>query len=129
MSQIKIYGLKSNLDKNKTLISKAIHDSVMLALKYPKEKRFHRFIPIDYDDFIYPDDRTSDYIIIEISMFEGRSIDSKKALIHNLYINLQKDVGISANDVEITIFETPKENWGIRGLPADELMLNYKVEV
>jgi hypothetical protein len=38
-------------------------------------------------------------------------------------------LGIHKNDVEITIFETPRENWGIRGLPGDELPLNYKVDV
>jgi 4-oxalocrotonate tautomerase family enzyme len=129
MSQIKIYGLKSNLDKNRMLISTAIHNSVMTALKYPKEKKFHRFIPMESDCFIYPDDRTSDYIIIEISMFEGRTIEAKKSLIRSLYDNIQQDVGISTNDVEITIFETPKENWGIRGLPADELILNYKIDI
>ena len=36
---------------------------------------------------------------------------------------------IDLNDVEITIFETPKENWGIRVENADELQLNYKVNV
>ncbi|MBP6190480.1 MAG: tautomerase family protein, partial [Acinetobacter sp.] len=36
---------------------------------------------------------------------------------------------ISAQDVEITIFETPKSNWGIRGKNADELNLNYKVNI
>lgn len=43
--------------------------------------------------------------------------------------NIASSSEISVNDVEITIFETPKENWGIRGLPGDELALNYKVEV
>jgi hypothetical protein len=28
-----------------------------------------------------------------------------------------------------TIFETPKHNWGFRGLPGDEHQLNYKIEV
>jgi hypothetical protein len=30
--------------------------------------------------------------------------------------------------MKFTITETPRHNWGIRGLPADELTLNYKVE-
>nr|WP_285724482.1 tautomerase family protein [Psychromicrobium sp. YIM S02556] len=38
-------------------------------------------------------------------------------------------LGISVQDIEITITETPRENWGIRGLPADELDLNYPVSV
>ncbi|MFZ5900336.1 hypothetical protein ACUM6F_03305 [Desulforudis sp. DRI-14] len=38
-------------------------------------------------------------------------------------------VGIAPQDLEITIFETPQGNWGIRGKPGDELALNYKVQV
>jgi hypothetical protein len=34
-----------------------------------------------------------------------------------------------ASDVESTIFETSKHNWDIRSVPADELGLNYEVEV
>jgi hypothetical protein len=28
-----------------------------------------------------------------------------------------------------TVLETPKHHWGIRGLPGDELALEYTVEV
>lgn len=129
MAQIKIYGLKSNFNENKTAISASIHDAVMSALEYPPEKKFHRFIALDVEDFIYPDDRSDKYIIIEISMFEGRSIDAKKSLIREICLNIEQQVGITPHDVEITLFETPKANWGIRGVPADELSLGYKVEV
>ncbi len=129
MAQIKIYGLKTNLDENRSLILAAIHDAVMSALEYPPEKKFHRFISLNPDEFIYPNDRSEQYIIIEISMFEGRSVEAKKSLIRNIFSNINAQVGISPQDIEITIFETPKENWGIRGLPADELALGYKVEV
>ncbi len=129
MAQIKVYGLKSNLDQNRASISVAIHKAVMSALEYPSEKKFHRFISLNEGEFIYPEDRSEKYIIIEISLFEGRSIDAKKNLIRELYLNIQEQCNVIAQDVEITIFETPKENWGIRGIPGDELKLSYKVEV
>lgn len=53
----------------------------------------------------------------------------KKGLLRLLFTRLETELNISPNDVEITIFETPRCNWGIRGLPGDELQLNYKVEV
>ena len=62
-------------------------------------------------------------------MFEGRSIEAKKALIRGINLNIAAQAGITSQDIEITIFETPKENWGIRGMPGDELALGYKVEV
>ncbi|MBV1871060.1 MAG: tautomerase family protein [Gammaproteobacteria bacterium] len=129
MAQIKIYGLKSNLDENKLAISASIHDAVMSALEYPPEKKFHRFISLEPSEFIYPSDRSEKYIIVEISMFEGRSIEAKKNLIKGIYSNINKQTDITSQDIEITIFETPKANWGIRGLPGDELALGYKVEV
>lgn len=62
-------------------------------------------------------------------MFEGRSTSAKKLLIQTLFQNIQNQCNISTQDIEITIIEIPKENWGIRGQFGDELALNYKVDV
>jgi phenylpyruvate tautomerase PptA (4-oxalocrotonate tautomerase family) len=129
MAQIKIYGLKTNLDERKAAISNSIHAAVMSALKYPPEKRFHRFISLEQSEFIYPDNRSDKYIIIEISMFEGRSIDTRKSLIREIFSSIGSHTGITPQDIEITIIETPRENWGIRGVPGDELQLGYEIEV
>jgi phenylpyruvate tautomerase PptA (4-oxalocrotonate tautomerase family) len=129
MAQIKIYGLKSALAAKRQALSDAIHASVVEAVQFPPEKRFHRFISLDRDEFIHPQDRSDDYTIIEISMFEGRSAGTKKQLIRLLFENIEARTSISPVDIEITIFETPKANWGIRGLPADELGLSYKIEI
>ena len=34
-----------------------------------------------------------------------------------------------ATDLEIVITESPRHNWGVRGISGDELSLSYKVEV
>ena len=62
-------------------------------------------------------------------MFEGRSVETRKQLIRLLFERLQARLGIAPEDVEITITLTPRHDWGIRGLPGDELGLSYKVEV
>lgn len=129
MSQFKIYALSSTIGQHRSQLSTAIHEALVSALSYPAEKKFQRFIALHAEDFIYPADRSHNYVIIEISMFEGRSIDSKKSLIRQLFNNIEVLCGISPQDVEITIFETPKHHWGIRGQCGDELALNYKVEV
>ncbi len=129
MAQVKIYGLSDSLDLKKDDISKAIHESLMDVFKLPESKQFHRFIRLDADDFIYPSDRNTFYTIIELSIFEGRSVEAKKDLIRSIFLKMKQYTKIDEHNVEITIFETPKSNWGIRGLPADELVLNYKVNV
>ncbi|MFW9261133.1 tautomerase family protein [Nostoc sp. CALU 546] len=129
MVQIKVYGLADKLNLVKSELSNIIHTSVIEVLQLTPEKRFHRFFPLDKSDFYYPSDRSDNYLIIEISMFEGRSVETKKQLIHLLIKNINENLNIPVYDIEITIFETPKYNWGIRGLTGDELILNYKVEV
>jgi phenylpyruvate tautomerase PptA (4-oxalocrotonate tautomerase family) len=129
MSQIKIYARKATINQHRDGLSTAIHDALIEALSYPPEKKFQRFIALDAADFIYPADRSDAYTIIEISMFVGRSKEAKKSLVKHLFANIRERAGIAPHDIEITIFETPQENWGIRGQCGDDLMLNYKVDV
>jgi 4-oxalocrotonate tautomerase family enzyme len=129
MAQVVVYGRRESLDQRRSVLSEAIHAAIMSALEYPPEKKFQRFIALDQSDFIYPEDRGADYTIIEISMFEGRTEAAKRALIVELFTRVEAEAGISPHSLEITITETPKANWGIRGQNAADLALNYRVEV
>ena len=129
MSQIKIYGLRAHLDPIKPLLSDVIHSCVVDALSFPKDKRAHRFSPMEEGDFFYPASASPKYTIIEISMFEGRAVDTKKALIRALFERISAQCDRKPNEIEITITETPRHNWGFRGLPGDEIGLPYKVDV
>ena len=46
MAQVKIFGRDIHLKMNRKRLSEATYTSVMEALKYPKEKKFHRFISL-----------------------------------------------------------------------------------
>jgi Tautomerase enzyme len=129
MAQVKIFGLGEHLDSINQRLSDVIHSCVVDALQYPPDKRIHRFFPLERSDFIYPADRSERYTIIEFSMFEGRSVEAKKQLIRLMFERVQRECGIAPQDLEMTIFETPKHNWGFRGLPGDEHNLNYKVKI
>jgi phenylpyruvate tautomerase PptA (4-oxalocrotonate tautomerase family) len=129
MGQIKIFGIKEQLHPIREQLSEILHECVMEAFQYPKDKKCHRFIYLEEDSFFYFEGRTEKHTIIEISVFEGRSVEAKKKLYRLLFDRFENELGISNMDLEITIFETPKHNWGIRGKSADELMLNYKVNI
>ena len=128
MAQFVVYGHAAVLRPRIRQLSDAIHGAAVTALQLPAGKRFQRFVPLDPDCFVAPPDRSQDYTIIEVSMFEGRSTATKKHLISELYRTMSA-MGLRANDVEITITETPRANWGIRGVTGDELQLSYQVEV
>ena len=67
MAQIKIYGLTATVNQYRTLLSSAIQQAVVDALSYPVEKKFQRYIGLETADYIYPNDRSQHYLIIEIS--------------------------------------------------------------
>jgi phenylpyruvate tautomerase PptA (4-oxalocrotonate tautomerase family) len=129
MAQVKVYGLRSSLSAIRAELSDAIHESLMEAFALPREKRFQRFFPLEREEFLFPADRSDKYTIVEISVFEGRTPEAKKRLITTLFSRVQARANVSPQDLEITIHETPRSNWGIRGKPGDELALDYKVNV
>jgi hypothetical protein len=129
LAQVKVYGLQAHLNSIKAELSEVIHQGLVEAFKLPQDKKFQRFILLEPGDFIFPSDRSEKYTIIEILMFEGRSVEAKKRLSGLLYKLLAASFGITAQDLEIVMIETSKHNWGIRGLPGDELTLNYTVKV
>ena len=129
MAQVKIYGIKEHLNPIKPKLSEVIHQCVIEALQFPPDKRAHRFFPLAKEDMLYPAGRTDAYTIIEITMIEGRTIESRKKLIRLLFDKIRDEVGIGHQDVEICITESPACNWGFRGMHGDEVKLNYKIEV
>ncbi|MFJ7667407.1 hypothetical protein ACIQXI_09870 [Lysinibacillus sp. NPDC097195] len=74
MSQIKVYGVQERLNPIKATLSDIIHFCMVEALGLPTDKKFPRFFPMNKEDFYYPSDRTDSYKILEISMFEGRTL-------------------------------------------------------
>ncbi|HEY4213639.1 MAG TPA: tautomerase family protein [Steroidobacteraceae bacterium] len=131
MAQVKIYGLASRLNPVKAALSQAIHACVVEALKFPPDKRAHRFFPMEPEDFYIPggQGRSDRYTIVEISLFEGRTVEAKKHLIHLMFERIAVATGITPADLEITLTETPRHNWGFRGQTGDEVGLDYKVNV
>jgi len=117
---ITIYGLKETLTPRRKAIAKAIYDSLNLGLDIPHGKHTIRFECLDKEDFFYPEDRSENYIAIEINLMQGRLEGTKKRLIKMLFSELEYKIGIKSYDVEITIKEQPAHCGGFRGMTGDE---------
>jgi len=129
MPLVKIETRKSWNASQKKEIMEAIHSSMREALKIPENDRDIRFHEHHPDDFQVSPDKTENYILVEISMFIGRSLQAKKELYQDIVTNLGK-LGVLASDVFVVLHEVPLENWGIRGgIPASEVDLGFKVGV
>ncbi|WP_110601714.1 tautomerase family protein [Salinicola lusitanus] len=125
-----VYGIKEHINPIKAQLSNVIHGCMQEVLGMPEGKRAHRFVPLDAEDFYFPDDRTSAYTVIEINMMQGRSKETQKALIKALFRQIEAEIGISPIDIEITLKEQPAHCWGFRGMTGDEARdLQYSVNV
>ena len=127
---IVIYGIREKLNPIKDQLSDVIHESMRAVLGMPEDKRAHRFIPLDREDFYYPGGRSDSYTVIEINMMKGRKEETQKSLIKSLFKNIENQLYIRPVDVEITIKEQESYQWGFRGITGDEVNdLQYKVNV
>ena len=126
---ILIYGCRAHLDPIKAPLSEIIHDCMKSVLGLPEDKRAHRFIPMEPEDFYAPGGRSEAYTVIEINMMAGRTVETKKELIKTLFSRIESGLKISPIDIEITIHEQPDHCWGFRGMTGDEARLDYKVKV
>ena len=63
-------------------------------------------------------------------MFEGRTINAKKALYKAKNANLASNPGIDGDDITIVLIEPPLENWSIKGgKPANEVEIGFNITV
>ncbi|MAZ65991.1 MAG: tautomerase family protein [Kangiellaceae bacterium] len=127
---IVIYGIKEKLNPIKAQLSDVIHACMQSVLGMPEDKRAHRIVPLEREDFYYPGGRSDAYTVIEINMMAGRKPETQKALIKALFIEIERQLGLAPIDVEITIKEQQPYQWGFRGMTGDEAKdLKYKVNV
>jgi phenylpyruvate tautomerase PptA (4-oxalocrotonate tautomerase family) len=130
MPQAKIYGIRENLVPHRDAISEAVNESISQAFKFPRERRLQRFFPMDRADFIYPaHERSERYTIIEIETFEGRTPETLKELVRQIYRRVPEATGIEPRDIDVIVSEQPRHAWGLMGTNGDETPLTYKVNV
>ena len=125
-----IYGIKEKLNPIKAELSDVIHSCMQSVLGMPEDKRAHRFVPLEKEDFYYPGGRTDAYTVIEINMMAGRKAETQKALIKALFHAIENKLSLAPINVEITIKEQAPYQWGFRGITGDEAHdLKYRVNV
>ncbi|MAZ89978.1 MAG: tautomerase family protein [Cellvibrionaceae bacterium] len=127
---IVIYGVREKLNPIKAILSDVVHGCMQTELGMPEDKRGHRFIPLEREDFYYPSGRSDAYTVIEINMMSGRKPETQKSLIKALFQEIESQLHIAPIDIEITIKEQAPYQWGFRGITGDEVTdLTYKVNV
>jgi len=129
MPLVRIEVRRSREPEEKRAICDAVHAAMKEALLIPEHDRHIRYIEHAPEDFQVPPGKTEEYTLVEITLFQGRSIDAKRNLYQAVVRNLGS-LGIAPEDVFIVLIESPPENWGVRGgIPASEVDLGFKIDV
>ena len=129
MPLVKVSLLKGRSKEEKKALLDGIHAALMDAFKIPENDRNQRIFEFELDNFDIPEGKTSNYTLIEIDVFPGRSLDAKRKLYQTTVQNL-KELDIQPNDLLIVLKEPPLDNWGVRGgTPASEIDLGFKLDV
>jgi phenylpyruvate tautomerase PptA (4-oxalocrotonate tautomerase family) len=107
----------------------AAHAALVEALAIPAHDRTQRIVEHAREDFELPPGSSDDFVLVEVTMFAGRSRPAKRRLYQALVRNFG-ELGVAPADVVVVLLEPPLDNWGIRGgRMASEVDLGFEVEV
>ena len=101
-------------------LMEAVYLAMREALKVPEDDRQIRYIEHRPEHFWVAPGKTENYTLVEVQMFPGRSIETKRMLYQGIVQRLGA-LGIAPLDVMIVLAEPPRESWGLLGVPASEL--------
>jgi phenylpyruvate tautomerase PptA (4-oxalocrotonate tautomerase family) len=97
-------------------IADAVHQCVVTELKAPADDRFQVITEHDSDSLIYDPTylnikRSDDVIFIQITLNEGRTLETKRRFYSAVVKALAARPGVRTQDVLINLVEVAKENW------------------
>ena len=115
MPLVKINLIKGKSPEYKKTVFDCVHQGLIEALGISDWDRFQRIIEFDRTDFEAPAEKSDNFMIIELTLFPGRTKEQKKAAIEIITAKLEASLSIAPEDVFIIISEPPFENWGMAG--------------
>ena len=101
MPRINIYGLRTSLEPVKTKMDEVVHKCVVSTLGYPKEKKIHKFVHVEKEDFYHPKGSNESYIIVELKTIFGKSLESKNRFTQMLFKEVKNHPLLSVMELDI----------------------------
>src|SRR5215216_924967 len=87
------------------------------ALNVPEDDQFMTITEHDAANFrygaAYGIARSADVVYIQITVFDTRTAEQKKALFQRIAERLGESPGIRPEDVFVTVLDAAKENWSV----------------
>ena len=107
----------------------AIEEGIVAALRTPEDDKILRLVEHSLEDFSIPRRASEKFTHIEITMFEGRSLDTKRAL-YAAIVNKLEAFDVPPDDVKIILIEVQSADVGMRGgRAACDMEIGYEIAI
>ena len=116
MPLVRIEMIKGKSAEYKKQVLECVHTGLEEALGIPDWDRFQRIVEIPREDFETAPGKSDNFMIIELTLFPGRTKEQKGNAIKTITAKLSEKLGINPPDVFIVINEPTLENWGMAGV-------------
>ena len=116
MPLVRISLVKGRPEAYRRKVGDAIHRALVEALGVPPLDRFQLITEHEPGDLVYDSNylgiaRSSDLVIVQITLSAGRTLEQKRALYRRIAANLSAAVRLRPEDAWINLVEVAKENW------------------
>jgi phenylpyruvate tautomerase PptA (4-oxalocrotonate tautomerase family) len=93
-----------------------VYEAMVETLNVPRNDRFQVITEHDKTGLVYDPDylgikRGDGFVVIQITLSEGRGVELKMALYKRIAERLAAELGVRPEDVFINLVEVKKENW------------------
>jgi phenylpyruvate tautomerase PptA (4-oxalocrotonate tautomerase family) len=116
------------LGQRKVQFLDAIQTSLVEVLHIPRDDKVLRLIEHTPGNFLVPSSAGARYTRVEIILFVGRSLETKRAL-YTAIVDHLEPFGVPRADIKIVLIEVPTENVGFRDSAACDLDLGYEIQL
>jgi len=103
--------------ETKNTISASVHESLIAEFNVPKDDYFHVIEELESHQIKYPEtylgiSHSEDIIYVQITAGQGRTLEQKKKLYHQIATRISTSTEILINNVIIVLLENNGlENW------------------
>ena len=116
MPLVRISLVKGKPEAYRRKVGDAVHRALVDAIQVPALDRFQLITEHEPGDLVYDSmylgiARSSDLLIIQITLSVGRTLEQKRALYRHTVDYLHAAVGLRPEDVWINLVEVARENW------------------
>lgn len=116
MPLVRISFLKGKPAQFGQQVGEIVYQAMRTAIAIPEDDHFQIITEHDPNNLAYDSNylnirRTDGFIVIQITLNEGRTSEVKKALYREIAQQLHAILGIRTEDVFINLIEVKEENW------------------